>query len=579
MALKQITFENFKGASASHALGHKNKLSGFSGSGKSRLKDALAFAFCGTDSHGTRNPTHLISLGEDKLSVSITTDKATITRTLTRKGNGSLKVNNGMIDTTYTQTQFEGMIGAPDVFLSGMIPGYLFQLTPAKRMEVLTEVLPKIDRASLVTELLGFEMSNEEKIKYGINRRADLVASSISVDRRTYEVAISEKTGRISQLKEMKRPTPPVTTDKSEEIARFDGIKQAWLMYEAELKTFNARGAMIKRITDENKYREEKRVALRTELNTLKMIEPDSFKPNDAELKAVRAELKPEPQEPLFINEIMADHCSTCGQVVAPRYREQVKVSNESKRNEYLGELENIRIHNNSVQSRIKIANDAFKEKEKVYLDMVETNRKKQARAFAVNLEIGGLVDQEIPAEVPQPVAPEILYDKEHHLKLIEENNTYNRQMGAYNVQLQDFEASGTLIGVIEKEIELLTNNLNRYKKMEEVFKSLPEIETSRSIGVFNTDILVFNGEDVTVSGMPLKMLSTGERLSVYLYFAYEVNSRMKRPHNIIFMDDADLISSEAWSKVSTKSYDSSKFQYFLAHVVEGQPMTVEVLE
>lgn len=576
MALKQLSFEHFKGATASFDLGHKNILKGFSGSGKTRIKDALSFVFCGTDSNGTRNPTHLITIGEDKLSVAVVTDKATITRTLTRKGNGTLKVHNGTIETSYTQTQFEKMIGSPDLFLSAMIPGYLFQLSQAKRMEVLTEVLPKIDRNTLVTELLGFEMTNEEKLKYGVSRRADLVASSIAVDRRQYELAITEKTGRINQLAELRAPVYPEGGYEADEAARFDGIKQAWSIYENELKAYNNRNASIAQVEKENKYREERRISLKDELSKIRILDLKSFKPNDADLISIRAELKPEPQEPLFVNEVLSEHCSTCGQIVAPRYRDQVKSANDKKRMEYMDELEAVRLHNNEVQSRLKIANDAFKKSENDYIDMTEANRKAQARAHAINLELAGLVDQVVPVALPEPVQPDLLYDKEAHLKLIEQNNNFNRALGAYNVKLEEFKTSATRIEVLQNDIATLSSMLERYKRMEDVFKKLPEVETSKSIGIFNTDILLFNGENVIVNGMPLKMLSTGEQMSVYMYFCYEINSRMPRPHNIIFVDDADLISSEAWSKVSSKSYDTSGFQYFLAHVVEGQEMQIQ---
>ena len=159
MAVKRIELENFKGKNVSFTIGKQNIISGRNGAGKSSIKDALAFAFCGTDSFGTRNPTHLISKDMDSTRVTVLTDKALLTRTLTRKGNGIIKVEINGISSTYNQGQLEASVGKVDTFLSAMIPGYLFDLSEAKRQEVLADVLPKVDRLALLTEMLGFELT------------------------------------------------------------------------------------------------------------------------------------------------------------------------------------------------------------------------------------------------------------------------------------------------------------------------------------------------------------------------------------------------------------------------------------
>ena len=576
MALKQIGFKDFKGASASHELGQRNILRGFSGSGKSRIKDAIAFLFCGTDSFGARNPTHLISTGQESMSVSITTDKSIITRTLTRKGNGTIKVKINDVDTTYTQTQFESMIGTPDVFLSAMIPGYLFGLTQAKRMEVLTEVLPKLERLPLVQELLGFELTNQEQVKYGITRRPDLVASSIAIDRRSYETAIAEKRGRIQQLKEMKEPLKPTLRDRSGELVEIDSRKEAWDKFQRLTKDSIDRDAVISRIKQENAYRDQRKQKLQEELSAIKLMEAE--KPSDEKVRSIEKELKDLPPEPAFMNEVMDDTCSTCGQTVSPRHREKVRETNEKAKVAHLDLVGSVTAHNNEVRVRLKKANEDFKAVEKAYLANEQENEKKRKRAYAINLEIGGIVNQEIPEAIEAPTSMGILpFNPEERKAVYDYMQTYNKEWGAYESQLKTYNESEKTIKEIEKNIQENEGILERLKKMEEVFKTLPEVETKRSIGSFNTKALLFDGENVIVKGMPLRMLSSGEKMAVHLYFAYEIGRRMKRPHRLIFLDNADLMSKEAWVNLLLPEYDIRQFQYFLAHVVENQDFSITI--
>lgn len=575
MSAKRIEFTNFKGQSGGYDLSQNTKITGCNGSGKTLVRDVIAFGFCGTDSNGVRNPTHLISKDQNDLKVVIDTGKSIFTRTLTRKGNGTVKVEVAGVETSYNQTQLEEKIGRVNLFLSVLVPGYFFRLTEDKKQEVLADVLPRVDRFALIKEVSGLEVTDEESAIYGFNRRFDLVASSISKTRGTYEKAIADKNGQITAWKTEKRPIEPDKIDYDVQIKELDDLKTANTQYEGYLKS-------VKTVADHNAKIDEYTTRIANEINEVNVeikfyedktqIPPEIMESDlafDGRVELLRNEFDQEPKEPAMFNIITQDNCSTCGQMVSERHREMMRSQNEQIKNEYLSKLEEVKIHNKGLQDQItaiSIERVGLINNQKAVIDCNKDYQNK----------IKGLEDKKAVLKFPTPMTfPENMekpesYEMQKHLELREKKRLYDEKQGAYRGLLNAYNKNQETVKKIEGELEENQKVFDRLQKLEDAMKEIPSIELARQAGLFNTENLSFNGEVVLLGGLPYHMLSTGERMAIDKYFSMKINSLWARSHKIIFVDDADLISNETYSKITTTLPEQNEFQQIRAYVTEG---------
>lgn len=559
MAIKSITFENFKNRLSGHyVFGAKNIIKGRNGTGKSAIKDLLAFGFCGTDSVGTRNPTHLISKSQDATKVIIETDRAKIVRTLSQKGNGTIKVESNGVSTTYTQTQLEQLVGNTDTFLSALVPGYFFDLTSAKRQQVLADIMPKVDRIALITKLSGETLNPEELLKYGINRRPDLVAASIGQDRRGMDSVIDQKTGRILQLRELVEPTLPTVEDVSALLEASNNNASLWSSYEHDMKAYNNVYASNDRISKENEYKAKRKLEIAAQIAAIEITKPE--KPND-----VVPELSLLAEPGMSFRELgNAENCATCGQAVSPRYREQIAENNAKAKAKLDLELKEIQEKNATARENYSVAYADKQLSDKAYLAALDNNRKLEARKKSLEIELASQVEQSLAVLPELPIAPEQVFSKEDHLVLFEKQNTYQKEMGVYESKKKDFDTCAMQIAILETELALVAAARDRLVRIEAGLKLLPEAETAQQIGRFNTATMMFDGDIVRVMGTPHNMLSTGEQLRLFWLFCREITDLMPKKHNMIFVDNFELMTHHGEQlEFTTKTYDDSKYQEF----------------
>jgi 7,8-dihydro-6-hydroxymethylpterin-pyrophosphokinase len=584
MPIKKIDLTNFKGKNEkTYELFQTTELKGKNGSGKTLIRDAIAFVFCGTDSYGTRNPTHLISNDQDNLKVSVDTGKALFSRTLTRKGSSTVKLEVAGVATTFNQTQLEEKIGRTDTFLSVLIPGYFFSLTEAKRQEVLADVLPKVDRVTTIEELSGLVLTEDEKNKYGFNRRYDLIASAVSVDRRSYELALNQKRGSVEVYERIEKPSPVEVNHYVQQISDLDSIKQANEKYASHIKAIQAAEAHNAKLEEINEAINKRLIDIDVEIQhhskQLHNLDLYRVELSDQEfittaITPLESQLRKEPQEPMLFNIITQDNCSTCGQSVSERHRDSIRMQNEKIKQEYLQVLEEVRFHNKEIQGKISALKLDRADKVKKYLNTVNTNRDIKAKMQLLENEKAVTRLQE-KVEVPLHMAAPTPYELAVHLELKEKSRQHDQIVGEYNSKLKNYENAQQQI--IKLKEELLDNQkvFERLSKLEETLKTLPSIELKRQSGLFETETLKFNGEVVFVNNVPYNMLSTGEKMAVNLYFSRTISSLWHRSHKIIFLDDADLLSTETYEKVSMKLPESNDIQHIMAYVTEDTEVQI----
>jgi len=546
MALKQLILENFREKdNRTYELLHKNMIRGKNGSGKSTLKEAICFALCGTDSLGTRSPRHLIREGEKQTKVTLVTDKAEISRTLSQKGNGTLRVKRQGVSSEFTQTQFEGMVGSVDLFLCAFIPGHFQGLPVERQHKVISEVQPKIDRAGLFAELSGFELSPEEKLKYSLNRRTDLVINVVAQDRRTAENDANQIMGKIDQIKSLQPVEKPPECSEIGIVSRQEYAKKLWEDYESDTRYFEQQDSHRAKIESDNAEKGKRRVELDEKLGTLVTIEefvPDSY---DEEIGKLKVQVQLEPLKPALLATVDSDHCHTCGQAVGLKHREQVTSNNDAIMASHNEEVARAKETNDKIRDALAKCYAKKDEQDGDLKKIREENAKIMAIRNQLTSEISSLEPMPMPDGFTPVNKPDVEYDAEEHRKAQTVVEEYKQAMMKHQYFEELRASSEERLQSLEGDLKNIGDYVGRMRAIESTLKILPQEELKRQSVVFDMPTLQFEiGKEIEVfrDGTAYKLLSTGERMKADVEISVKFNQLMPKPVNVVFVDNVDLL-------------------------------------
>lgn len=566
MALKEIDLQQFRGReSLKLPLGPTNRISGMNGVGKTTIREAICFAFTGTDSAGNRNPQHLISRGQDGTKVEVMTDKSTISRSLSRKGNGTLKVIKNGVPTTYTQTQLEAMIGSTDLFLSAFIPGFFLKLTTERQHKVISEVLAKINREEILEELAGIKLTSEEKLRYSLARRADLVASQVAGDRREVEKTIFQLQGERTGLQSIKPVAEPQAPSEIASMSRLEALKDRWTAYERAIQTYNQTSIHYSVMQQRNKELDSRRDALKKELAVLVEAPLPKLEIQNEQITALRDQIKLYPAKPAAGTVVELDNCPTCGQAVGIKHREGVKAKNQAALDQHEKVCAELKAFNTELNSKIEALTWDMKRQNDVFQKTIEENKRITARKHAIELELAKLREEALPQVGDQPVAPDEVFDQAEYNRASQIVSDYNRSKHNYEYVQSQLKQSSARVKEIEDQIAEMQKAVTRLSSIEEALKSLPKEELRRQASFLQIDGVTFEiGESIQVlaEGTPYELLSAGQTMKTDVKVCLKLNSLMPRPINMVFLDNADLVDQMNWPE---------SIQWFAAHVVAGQ--------
>lgn len=567
MALRSLILENFRGKKSLEVQFHPkgNLVTGQNEVGKTTIREGICFAFTGTDSVGNRRPRHLISVGETGLKTTLTTDKATFVRTLTDKGNGTLKLLRNGVPTTITQSQLEAMLGSSDLFLSAFIPGYFLELPAERQLAVLSEVQPKVDRIALLESISGLVLSSEEKIRYNPTaRRPDVVATYVAQDRREVEGTMDRLRGERDGLLSVVVPPKPETPVEGARLALLSSLKRRWDRYTADLDRAQELEAQAARIRERNAERSKRRRALEGELALLKEVPLPKDPGFDANLDHLQGELRVVPPKPALGTVVETDHCPTCGQAVGLKHREGVKSKNEEVMACWEREQQEVLAHNQRVNEEIaQVKRDAAQFRSDVNR-IEEENRKIRSRKHAITLELERLRDEVIPDTLIAPDCPEEEYNPEEYARCEQIVTEYNRKVTEHEYALRQKERSETRVAEIQTQLEKLGAQVARLYQLEKTLKALPAEEAKQTAGfdIDGLEIQVGERVEVSVHGIPYPLLSRGRKAKTNIKISLKLGSMMKSPIRMVFLDDADLVDELSFP---------DGIQWFAAKVVLGQ--------
>lgn len=570
MAVTELKLSSFRGKDAEHKLDIFNTIRGANETGKSTIKEAICFAFCGTDSMGSRNPQHLISEGKDSCEVVVTTDRAVISRTLTRKGNGTLKVYREGIPTTFTQTQMEQIIGSVDTFLSAFIPGYFLDLPEERKLKVVSEIMPDVNRAQLFKDITGFDMVPEEQLRYAFNKRPDIIGDLVAADRRECTKIFYTNQGQLKQLLTYEEMAKPETPPELIPLASLRSLKSQWENYERDLRLYNNFKIQRDIVVKENEMRANNVLSLKEKLASLQYEEitvQPSLVGMEAEALAGLSYIH-EPSCPRLSKEMEEEMCPTCGQTVGKKHKESIKQKNAELKAKHDVEVEAIKA-NNKIYSEIK---NKVKEKYSKlcleYSNKCDRNKAVDAEKRKIEISLAGLSPVTPPNPGEEPITPKEVLDASL-LKTCEEIEVrYNEDMARYNASVRQFAGYSDIIANHQTHSTALEEKLRRLGIIEEGFKVLPQKEFEIQSQAFKIDGVEFRiGSKIEIyrDGLHFKLLSTGAAAKVGMAISRKINSLMKRPINMMFVDNADLIDT----------IPAQDLQMFLAIVTDDTEVTI----
>lgn len=583
-----IELEDFRGVTKGFSVGKRTVLSGCNGSRKSTIKEAVAFAFTGADSSGNRAPVHLISWGKDSCRVTIKTDKATILRTLTTKKNSTLKLTRGEVATSLTQTQFESMLGSSsDLFMAVFTPGYFWTLPLARQQEVLSEVAPPFDVVTYLQTKLQSSISDMEVLKFKFaEKRPDIVASAIANERRELQRQLDYNAGRmqskskpaaVTNVEEPARPEAEIASLKN-----IENLKREWADYRAKLSSYNAMKQSVDVTLQTNENRKKRREEIERELRDgnffLAPVTPFPKEKRDS-LDLARRSFKSKPQYPKMVNAVDDPTCPTCGQVVGLKHREKVKAENNSRLVEYEQVLKETEVFNQTLQAEI----DRLLQEESSHnaknRKIEEDNSLVKRRKSQLEAEASGITEIPVPLLPTLPEAPAGEYDPEREKELLRTVEHYNTQLAQYQFAQQVIMEQAAAIADIERDNLPLLASRDRLVSLEEAVKSIPGAKLEFQTSVFLTPGFRFSQNEsagITLTrisdGCPFSLLSTGETINANILFSLRLNSLMRKPVGVMFVDNADLVDV-----LVKELYD---LQVFEAYVVEDQEnLNIEIKE
>lgn len=545
MAIVKIEMEGFKSLT-NHAFSfspQQNLIQARNGIGKTSIADAICFVYCGTDRFGNARPLHLINKDTDNCKVSVTSDKGSqIVRTLTAKGNGTIKVIRDGIPNTLTQTQLSGLLGPQDVFLSASMLGYFMGLTPSKRKEVLNLVLPKPDPYAIVMEKTGQDI----KGKYDLSKKS--AAATIAQDRRGIDKQIDTINGELNALREQKLPEKPEVNPSVYQIkSDYESLAERWRVYEANKNQYEKDIAARNRALAQYQETDKKVKDWQKELETLTLLAEPETHDYTADIDALISKKKSLPARPALQAEIDAERCPTCSTPVSRKMMETVKAANAKAKEDFERETQEVTQFNKEIDQSVTELRSQANSQAMELKAIRDKNQSVRTRKTFLESSLANVTYPEIASEEPQPpVAPEGNLDEQAYKAACNAIREFDNATAVYESELSKMNRADQRIEELRNQQANLGKALESLGDVETVVKDLPNIileMNKKYIDIEGLEVAFVDGDlAIKREGVPYTALSTGQKMRVDFALCQKINGFMERPTNLYFIDDADLI-------------------------------------
>jgi hypothetical protein len=548
--IERLTYSNVRHGSRSFEFSNTNVLDGANGIGKTTVADVVAYAFTGADSRGTQAPTHLITEGAEKLSIKIDTGKAVLERTLTRKGNSTIKLTQGEgLPATLTQQDLTAMTASKDAFLAAFVCGYFMDQTEEKKAKILSEASTPVDKQTILETLLGRSIPQDLQPLIKFDKRTDLIIAKLS----TIRTDINHTLTKANTLLEVCMKVPPCQEQEVEAEDTYQKLLQfrnQWEVYRKEYSKWQ------KLCLDGEKYKidHEQYVQERGRLEALvKSLQLPPIPELDLmheEIDELQSKLRPIPSEPHSVMLPDGDTCPRCGQTVGLKHREKVMKDNELILKTYKENVAKIEEGNAEVLRQILSLETMRAARKEAHAEATKRQKEVGAQCFRAMSSLAALREPTPPNIGPAPEKP--LFDEPTQEDLAKAERSY-RQAIEHNARVRRMAVDyAKAQKEAQEHIQSVEKTKGLLQGLDEVIEALKKLDAA----VFEASASQYclrNGyrllcEEGTItaidsSNKPYSQMSTGERIRTNAYICERVANGLPRKVKFIFIDNADLVS------------------------------------
>lgn len=554
-------------------------LCGKNGVGKSSVLEALVFALTGRDSSGGAYPTHFIKKGAERAIVVLRTPTWSLSRSLTEKRNGTLKIRRFEgIPVNITQSELMQSFGVTEeLILSALVPGYFMRLPQSKRLKILSESTPKIDRNAIVANLCGKSESWVKRMVGDLSQKITTL-TSVSLSRIEKDRELARVEGKIESCMQILEGcgSPPSPKHNLESLdADILSSIRAKDAYDAAIELYRHKVQAREAILAGNQKKE------RLAKKTLKAIEDLSNKPvvidsDRSEYIKLESTLKSFPAKPELASVPSSDHCHTCGQAISIAHREKVSATREATTTAYWNAYRAVEEHNQPILRSLREMAAVLDAQHEAFLKMKDEEKHRKTMLSSLEWTLMTTTPDPVPEEPTLPAYPEIVYMPEQVESIKKERDRYLGEKAAYESLLLRRDKTRLDLDNLHSRALELKESISEWEALENAIKNLSHEEVLMKRNLFGislpgVEVSMEEGFDIfTTEGLPYMCMSEGQRLRVNVELCVKFHSfiaslgfeKSAKFYPVIFIDNADLAD---WYK--TLVLPETIRKVFFAHV------------
>lgn len=569
--IKNLSFSTFRGQTASYDFTMLNRVEGLNGAGKTTIQEAVSFVFAGTDSLGTRAPTHLITQGEDRTKVTATTSRAELSRSLTQKKSSTLSLEKGGVKQVLSQVELERLLCPTDLFLSVFVPGAFMRFPAKTKHAVFNAVLPQVARAGLLQELSGVSLSDPAYAALDLNRRPDLIAMDFASMRRKRQGFLDQNHGSIAALTNTVVTEPPLVPDALAELSQLEKGWKDGVQYNSDMKLYQERLRAISEAELENTRRAALVAQLKEELAAEHVLEVPAELDISEQKAQLEACLQTFPAEPLQLTVVETDHCPTCGQIVGTKHRDQVKENNQKVIEAYREDCSAIKDSNLKVQVQLQLLQEKKDKNTAAIKRRVEQNQQLEVRKARIESRIASTTAIAVPASLEEPSHPGFelvaFATLDNARRVVRQ---YEHDKSQYDLLIQQAATASEKIANLQQSVASHQQKIDELQALENAAKELPAKEFEMRESYLAIPGYKFVVEDdiglVDSRGIPYELLSAAERTKADVMISLKLNQLMPHKVGMIFIDNAEHLDPTTQTNIMGEC-QKQEMQLFFAYV------------